>query len=134
MPPNDDQALDVGLGGGAGTIKAPDLVLEPADQTVAGRVVDEDGKPVAGAEVAARAGVNDGNNITICNLATAMTRADGTFILTGLGASPCTISATLPGATSDSVTASPAVLGNLTLKMRLPAPPEPPLVDPPDMP
>jgi len=89
--------VKVALEDGKALTEAPDIVLEPADQTISGIVVDAEGKPVAGAQVYAYSDpVSMGSTISTCVVASCFSGADGKFTLKGLVRKSYTVGATFP--------------------------------------
>jgi protocatechuate 3,4-dioxygenase beta subunit/5-hydroxyisourate hydrolase-like protein (transthyretin family) len=101
--PAHDQPVEVGAEAGAGDVDLGDLALEAA-QVIAGRVVREDGKPLAEARVRARPAPPGGTSVF--NPVERMTEEaaresasgeDGRFALTGLAAGEYVVTASAEG-------------------------------------
>ena len=87
----------VALEDGKALTEAPDIVLEPADQTISGIVVDAEGKPVAGAQVYAYSDpVSMGSSFSTSVVASCVSGADGKFTLKGLVRKSYDVGATFP--------------------------------------
>lgn len=87
----------VALEDGKALTEAQDIVLERADQTISGIVLDTDGKPVAGAEVHAYSDpVSMGSMVSIATVASCLSGADGKFTLKGLVRKSYDVGATFP--------------------------------------
>jgi hypothetical protein len=63
----------------SGTIELGDVVLPPAPLLVAGRVVDPDGRPIAGASIAV-----DSTSSPVTHRIETTSTEDGTFVLRGI--------------------------------------------------
>ena len=82
---------------GKALTEAPDIVLEPADQTISGIVVDAEGKPVAGAQVYVYSDpVAMGSSFSTSVVASCVSGADGKFTLKGLVRKSYDVGATFP--------------------------------------
>jgi len=82
---------------GKALTEAQDIVLERADQTISGIVVDAEGKPVAGAEVYAYSDpVSMGSTSSTSIVASCVSGADGKFTLKGLVKKSYDVGATFP--------------------------------------